>query len=293
MNKKQLIILLLLFTFFNAFSSDFVKLGLKVKEVKKDEVICDFYFDVVIKKNDTIDIYLLALPFGENKQLKKSTISNETDLVVASGFTPSNHGVAIINSIYNEVKFKTEFVDVTIPIKKVHSENDGLLINLPLSFANNLLAKNASNIHHLVINEIIIESEMLINSYPKFQLIDKGKYKISLSGADNNMYFIIPTPQESFLKTFFGFLVIAVILGFIAAFKLLKGKRESYWGLGLSLIVLGYLIYLFVNKVIPTDFNKDLDMISIVGGGIGLVLGVIFNSSKNLIEYYAIERQQG
>lgn len=292
MGKKQILVLLLLFTVFDAKPNYNIELSIKVNEITKNNIQCDFLFDILIDKNDSVDFYIIALPFGENKLLDLSTISNETELIVATGFSASNNGIAIINSLNRKVHFKTEFINVVIPIKKVPSENDGLLVNLPLTLSNDIKPNNISNIKQLNINEITLETDLLINSFPKYKLADKGKYTIKMEQPENNMYFIIPNPQDSFVKTFLAFLIIAILLGFIGAFKLLKGKTESWIGLISSVIALGLLTLLFINKVIPTDFNKDLDMISLVGGGIGFFLGILLNSGKNLIEISAIARQQ-
>lgn len=299
MNKmtKQIVVFLLLMVLANseAFSSEIVKLEIKVKEIKEQSIVCDFSYNIHLEKSDFLDIYTLSLPFEENKNLAFSLLANEPYLYFTYGFRNSGNGIATINSINKTFDFQVDFTNVILPIKKIFNKENGLIVNLNLIPESEPFPFEAKNCKYLKLNNITIQTKSLLDSKPKFELSDKGIgfYDIKLKPSNKSLFFVIPIPPESYLGTFLAFFFIAIFIGIVSAIKLIEGKNQSIFGLIASILVLLFLSYSFYQKVIPSDFNKDIDMISLIGGGFGLAIGILLNSVYNLISINAIEKQQG
>lgn len=295
--KLQIVIFILLFvhSFCLAFNNTNVKLEIKVKEIKEQHILCDFLYSFDFERNDAIDYYALSLPFEENKDLEFSFLTNEPNHYFTYGFRNASNGVALINSLKKSLDFRVDFSDVQLPLKESVSQENGLVVNLNLFPDISPYPFQSEKCKYLSLQSIVIQYKSLLDSKPKFELDDRGSgfYKIELTELDKSIFFVLPIPPESYLGTFFAFLFIAIFIGVVGAIKLIEGKNQSIIGLIVSVLILGFLSYLFYQKVIPTDFNKDIDMISLIGGGIGLAIGIFLNSVYNLISINAIEKQQG
>ncbi|PTT70509.1 MULTISPECIES: hypothetical protein [unclassified Chryseobacterium] len=233
---------------------------------------------------------MIGLPFSQNSKLEYSLLSNDANLVVSYGFNSVGKGALSINAFKKPVNLDFEFTNVELPIKATPSDENGLITTL--DFDDKYLTSSSRTIKILSLNQIQVSNTTLINSNPKFSLIGNHNYQLSSPEPLENVYFIIPKPKDSYLSTFIAFMTIAIFIGIFSSIKLLKGKTQSIFGGIVGILLLAYLGYLMFSKIIPEDFTKDIDMISLIGGGIGLCIGVVLNSAYNLITIYAIERQQ-
>ncbi|KAA3617694.1 MAG: hypothetical protein D8M58_00940 [Calditrichaeota bacterium] len=276
------------------FSNIDVQLDIKINEISDEEIKCDFIYSFISGQNDSIYLFAVPLPFEENHDLIFNLIANDPNLFFTYGFNNSNKGIGFITNKNNNFDFKAEFINVVLPAKKIYNKTNGLLVNLNFIAEKNEISSKASNFSIVKIRDVTIETETLLDSEPKFSLSEKGSgfYYIEFKTNHNNFYFVIPPPQESYFNTFIALLIVAIIIGFASVIKILKGKTESIIGLISSLILLGFLIFLFSEKVIPTDFKKDIDMIALIGGGMGIAIGILVNSIYNLIVIFTIEKQQ-
>jgi hypothetical protein len=186
------------------------------------------------------------------------------------------------------VEFDIEFSDVELPLKGFPGNSSGLIVSLDFSTQVNPI----KNLEFINLFDLQIVNSTLVNSNPKFKLIDQNQYSISSATPLETIYFVVPKPQESYFSTFIAFFIIAFILGLVGALKLLTGKTQSIVGLIGGILFSIYFAYLFITQVIPDNFTRDIDMISLVGGGAGLCVGVILNAGYNLIVIRTIEQQQ-
>jgi hypothetical protein len=286
--KKILISFFLLFLN-QSFATDSLRLDIKINKVSDSKIQCNFIYHFDLNKKDT-DIYLVSLPFNQNPYLKTSYISENAELLVTYGFNSKGKGIININSFKQKVKFTIEFTNVEINLKSSTSDDNGLVANLDFSDTSSFI--NAKNIKILTFNNIYIKNTVLINSSPKFKLVDDSSYQLYSAQKLDNVFFIVPEPKDSYLSTFFILMTISIIIGLISSVKLLNGKTQYILGLVGGAILFITLLVVVFTKMIPEDFTKDIDMISLIGGAIGLSLGFILNSAYNLIVIRTIDRQQ-
>jgi len=285
-------LILAVFIFFSNITQarDFVKLDIKIVKVHNDKIECNFRYHFDISQSDSIQMFLCGLPFTQNPRIKTSILANDAELIVTHGFNSLGKGLININSFGKSAKIDLEFLNVELPTKPSMSDENGLIVTL--DFSNKFLPEMSELIKCVSLKEFQISNTVLINSNPKFQLVEKNTYQLASLEILENAYFVVPIPKESFLSLFFVLMSIAIFLGFVASIKLIHGKTRSILGLIIGLLVLCYLIYLVFSRIVPEGFIKDVSMISLIGSGIGLLLGIVFKSAYNLIELNAIARQQ-
>lgn len=289
--NKLILLFILFFSFSNrTFANDSLKLEIKIIKVTSEKLYCNFIYHFILMENNDIDIFLISLPFTQSSSVSSSLQTKQADLLVSYGFNSTGKGILNINSFKSQSIFDIEFTNVEIPLKESLSDENGLIATL--DFSNKTLPTNIKNIKTISLSEFQVRNVILLNSNPKLKLIEKENYLLSADESLENVYFVLPKPKDSFISQFIAFLTISILLGIFGSIKLLNGKAESIWGLISGILILVYLGYLLFSKIIPDDFTKDIDKISLVGGGIGLCFGIIANSTYNLIKFKTIERLQ-
>ena len=289
---KYILILAVFIFFSNATkATDFVKLDIKIVEVHNDKIVCNFRYHFVINQSDSTQIFFCCLPFTYNSRINTSLVASEAELFVTHGFNLLGKGLVNINTFGKSATIDLEFSNVELPTKPSMSDENGLIVTL--DFSNKFLPKTRDLIRCILLKEFQISNTVLTNSNPKFKLVEDKTYQLASLETLENVYFVIPKPKESFMSLFFVLMSIAIIIGFASSIKLIQGKTLSIIGLVVGIIALAYLIYLVFSKIVPDNFTKDVSMISLIGGGIGLLGGIVLKSAYNLIQINAIERQQG
>lgn len=292
MRIKAILFLLVVLNIISMYckATDSLSLIIKVTKIFNDKIQCNFIYHYNTVKNDSTDIFLCALPFSQNSKLNSNLLDKNADMLVSYGFNSTGKGVMNINAFHKPVDLDLEFCNVELPVKPNIGDENGLMVTL--NFDSRYLNTSTPQIKVLTLKEIQVLNATLINSNPKFRLVDKNSYQLSSNDKLQNVFFIIPKPKDTYINTFFAFMTIAIFIGIVSSIKLLKGKAQSIFGGIAGVLLLIYLGYLVFSRIIPEDFTKDIDMISLVGGLIGLCIGVVLNSAYNLITIYAIERQQ-
>ena len=280
-----LIFLMLLPVVFSGFinSPDTASLEIHVIKKSRDKIQCNFLYHFSISKSEPNDVSLTMLPFLDNPQNPPRLFTNDVQISFTHGFNYPGRCILNIKGLKKgKINFDIEFPNVEIPAKPDEKE-----MSVILDFGFNSLADEFRKNRLVSLYSFQLSNVELINSSPKFKLIETNRYQISSPTSLGNAYFIMPMPKQANLRTFWLFFSIAVVTGFVGGIMIFKSKRRAIISGIAGLVILlcsGCLLYF---KFLPEEFTKEIDMIDSLGGFIGLGFALVCSSLYKLRSIYA------
>lgn len=271
--------LLLLPIVFSGFinSPDTTGLEIHVTKVSGDKIQCNFLYHFSISKSEPNGVSSCMLPFLDNPQNPPRLFTNDVLIYFTHGFNYPGRCILNIKGLKKgKINFDVEFPDVEIPAKP--NENE---LSVILDFGFNSLADEFRKSRVVSLYSFQLSNVELINSSPKFKLIETNKYQISSLTSLGNAYFIIPMPKRADMRTFWIF-SIAVVTGFVGGITILKTKRQAIICGIAGLVILLCSASLLCFEFLPGDFTKEIDMVNSLGGFTGLGLALAGSSLYKL-----------
>lgn len=292
--KKFLTVVILLGIFIiSSFAESFngeYTLSVKVKDIKDVNLLCDIVYRIIPSRTNTDSLILLTLPFGNNPNMIINTENRLNQEPILFGFYPNqNKGLCILTSNSNKAEIKIEFKNVALPFQKaVDFEN---AISLNINCKNNGIGEAYENVLKLNLKKVFIETENIAYSKPEFKSIvnETRKYEIGID-EQQEVYWIMNLPKESFLMLFIGLFVANFLVGIFGAPKFVKEKSKTILILITCIVLFLISIIFFFKQVLPTRFVEDTTVLVFFGFFSGWIVGILIFSIHNLLAILRIEK---
>lgn len=268
-------------------------LDIHINSIENDIVNADFKYTIQTDDKIIEKLQYFHLPFNNSTNLQISTSGEFNNQILTYGFNETTkRGYCILSSSHQKNNLHLYIKDVILPVQNSPLNKNNVKLSILIDSESVRITNSGDNLIFVNARNIKIHSNQIILSKPKYQSTeDKGVFTISEFEDQNKekiLYLELPGTQTNYIILLILF-VGALLLGLFGAPKIIKKKEHSQIALGFSIICLIGVVYFWFSMIYQSEHEFNFDIVSIVGGVIGLLLAFLYSSWKNLVELKAID----
>jgi len=291
----SLIIVVILYSLQYTCKANEYDLRIKVVEKGSERIKVDFKYTIFLDSNNDSSMFIIKLPFENNPNIETSVQQLNNKQIIFHGFTNDlKEGYILVNSLAKESNIEILFKGAFLPIQKSVNMDNTFSITINFNNGNNSPFSNNSYVSDLKLKTVFVQTDRIVDSNPKYQLSDEGVniFKINAFKNEEVLFMTLPEQQKSYEVLFIGLFILLLGISTYTTPRIVKKKSNSILGMILGALGIGLTIWLFIDYVLPTEFVRNIDIISIIAIISGTLIGIFFGSSINIIKIIAIEKQQ-
>lgn len=290
---KILITFILLVIMIDINAQSTYDLDIIINSIENDIANADFKYTIQTDDSIKDKLQYFHLPFNNSTNLQISTSGELNNQILTYGFNETTKsGYCVLSSSHQKNKLHLYIKDVVLPVQNSPLNKNNIKLSILFDSESIRLANTGNNLIFINALNIKIHSQQIILSKPKYQSTDdKGIFRIGEfenKGKEKILYLELPRTQTNHIILIILF-IGALLLGLFGAPRIIKKKGHSQIALGLSILSLIGVIYFWFSMIYQSEHEFNFDIVSIVGGVIGLLLAILYSSWKNLIELKAID----
>lgn len=274
-------------------------LKLIIKERKDNHLFFDYKINANIQGTNTQGFVYMPLPFGDNPNLRLIVEPESADNMVYFGFFRPDLSLGMCKI---EMSKNNSNVSITIKNAELTLQESGKneeIETATITFGSAISKIRKDSMFFLNLSNIDIYSDEIRNTFPECVTSDESphEHKINVKNRVPNLekltlYFTNKEKPKTLVHLVFFIIALTFALFSIPSIIL----NSINWSISLSAVSLFFLIILsvfFYKEVYSTPFIKEYDVSGGVMGGIGLSLGLLINSLRNMIRLRRVNRVQG
>lgn len=269
------------------------ELNIIVNSIEDDFISADFKYAIQTDNLIKDKLQYFHLPFNNSTNLQISTSGESNNQLLTYGFNESSRGGYCVFSSSEKNNILNLYVkNVILPVQNSPLNKNNVKISLLFDSKAIQITQPKESLLFVQASQIFVHSKQIVLSDPVYQSTeDKGKFKIGK--FENNrqekiVYLELPAKQTNYIILTI-LLIGALLIGLFGAPRIIKKKEHSRLSLGISILALIGVVFFWFKMIYQSEHEFNFDIVSIIGGVVGLLIGIIYSSWKNLIELKAID----